>query len=328
MSPTSSPTEQQPEAAHALACMEVWGGNQAIENAVSVPGMDVWVYSHPYHGGAEPAGDSDQGGDIYYISTCGAGRLSRFVLADVTGHGPAVGQLAGSLRNLMRKYSNTLDQTRFAKSINKDFSSSVSMGRFATAILSSYYAPDQQFIVCNAGHPPPLWYNARSGAWQFLKYDHPACSKEAMNLPLGIIEPTDYHQFAVGLEKGDLVLIYTDSLIEAKAAVPRRGQPDPGSSWTSMDAVGGGARSGGGHHSSEGGMLGMEGLLGLARHIDTSRPDRVGPLLLKAVAGFRGNDPPDDDETLIVLHHNAAGPRQLSLGDRVRVMGKMLGLIR
>ncbi len=36
------------------------------------------------------------------------------------------------------------------------------------------------------------------------------------NLPLGVIAPTDYVQFAVKLSKGDLVLIYSDSLIESK----------------------------------------------------------------------------------------------------------------
>ncbi len=88
--------------------MEVWGGNGAIHNAISVPGIDAWISSDPYEGNA-------YGGDIHSVSMCGAGRISRFAIADVAGHGAAVGELAHRLRSLMRKYINTLDQTRFAR---------------------------------------------------------------------------------------------------------------------------------------------------------------------------------------------------------------------
>lgn len=36
------------------------------------------------------------------------------------------------------------------------------------------------------------------------------------NLPLGIIEPTPYAQFAVPLQPDDLVVLYTDALIETR----------------------------------------------------------------------------------------------------------------
>ena len=43
------------------------------------------------------------------------------------------------------------------------------------------------------------------------------------NLPLDIIVPTDYVQFAVKLAKGDLVLLYTDALMESRNANGDRG---------------------------------------------------------------------------------------------------------
>ena len=46
----------EPAQVQALQCMEIWGGNQATDRAVSTPGLDLWVYSRP-HEGAE--GDSD-----------------------------------------------------------------------------------------------------------------------------------------------------------------------------------------------------------------------------------------------------------------------------
>ena len=58
----------------------------------------------------------------------------------------------------------------------------------------------------------------------------------------------------------------------------------------------------------------------------TSSPDAIGSALLSAVARHRGPVRPDDDVTLIVLHHNASGPRRLSVGQKVDVYAKVFGL--
>jgi hypothetical protein len=57
---------------------------------------------------------------VHYISTCGAGYVMRLALADIAGHGESVDGFAIALRKLMRKYINTLDQTRFARAINRE----------------------------------------------------------------------------------------------------------------------------------------------------------------------------------------------------------------
>ena len=101
-------------ASRRLECMEIWGGNQAADNAVSVSGIDCWVISEPHGGDAS-------GGDMHFVSTCGAGKIARFALADVAGHGLSVSDMAVKLRRLMRKHINRLDQTRFARDLNKEF---------------------------------------------------------------------------------------------------------------------------------------------------------------------------------------------------------------
>lgn len=73
--------DPQRHATREMQCMEVWGGNTAIDSGLSVPGIDAWIHSQPSRG-------QRSGGDIYYASMCGAGRIGRFVLADVSGHGP------------------------------------------------------------------------------------------------------------------------------------------------------------------------------------------------------------------------------------------------
>ena len=85
------PVKPQHADATRIQCMEVWGGNHAVATAVEVAGLDTWILSQPYEGDRE-------GGDIHYVSTCGSGRVSRFVVADVSGHGANVGDLAQRLR--------------------------------------------------------------------------------------------------------------------------------------------------------------------------------------------------------------------------------------
>ena len=80
-----------------MQCMEVWGGNQVVDDSVAVAGLDAWVYSKPF-------GGSDGGGDVYYVSSCATGRIARLLLADVSGHGEAVRKTGVGLRDLMRRH--------------------------------------------------------------------------------------------------------------------------------------------------------------------------------------------------------------------------------
>lgn len=267
--------------------MEIWGGNQAAEAAISVPGIDAWVTSRPHE-------EAASGGDIHYVSMCGGGIIGRFALADVAGHGASVSDLAVRLRDLMRRNINTLDQSRFARSLNTLFAQPSNQGRFATALLATYHAPSDHLVVCNAGHPAPLWYRAAENRWQLLT-PQPGGTDAVSKLPLGIIDPTDYQQFAVALGLRDLVVLYTDALIEATPAA--------------------------------GGMLGEQGLLQTAAAMDPSDPAALGPALIAAVDALSGGTASRaDDTTVLVLHHNGANPPRQSLLEKVRITAKMLGL--
>jgi serine phosphatase RsbU (regulator of sigma subunit) len=257
-----------------------------MHNAISVPGIDVWISSDPFKG-------EDRGGDIHYVSMCGEGRISRFALLDVAGHGSAVGELGHRVRALMRKYLNTLDQTACARALNRDLMSLARNGRFATALLTTYFAPTDQLIICNAGHPRPLWYRAAEAAWTPLE---PGLSHRsaADNLPLGVTEHASYDQFAVKLDKDDLVLMYTDALIESMSAKGR--------------------------------ALGEPGLLALLQGIDVNPAHELSHRLLEVVDGHRGGAPAEDDETLLLLHHNAADPPAAATGRVAHVEPEMVGL--
>ena len=271
---------------HEMQCMEIWSGHGAIREAVSVPGLDVWVHSRPYE-------DDDTGGDIHFISLCAKGCVTRLSVADVAGHGRPVSDIAEWLRNQMRRHIIKIDQSRFARAINKEFAELETEGRFATALLASYFAPEDRLILCNAGHPRPLWYRAEAGEWCVLHHEVAERDRDVRNLPLGIIDPTDYHQFAVTLAPGDLVVIYTDSLTEARA--------------------------GGGDE-----MLGEQGLLALVDRLDATEHEGFGERVLDAVAHYAGRDEPEDDETLVVLRHTGVRPPRRSPVHLMKMMGKML----
>lgn len=275
-----------------LQCMEIFGGSESKYDAISVPGIDASITSKPYAGAKD-------GGDIYYVSLCGSGNIGRFVLADVSGHGDEVAEVSGVLRRLMRKHVNTPNQARFARALNREFSQLSESGKFATAVLMTYFAPTSQLVVSNAGHPAPLWYRAEDRSWHRLGEDHDlACSRGSVklglhNLPLGVIDETRYSQFTVPIGKGDLVLAFTDGFAESR--------------------------------NDNGEMLGEDGLLEIARGLDPSDPDH----LLERLNGevFNGRYAIDDDATIMLLRHNGSSPPPQSAGAVVRTLGRLLRVL-
>lgn len=293
--------DAEPHTEHrAIACMEVWGGNRAFDSSVSVPGNDVRVSCVPYEAAGIERSANGSGGDIYYVSNCAAGIITRFVLADVAGHGEAVAELGRTLRTLMRSHINTADQTRFARDLNRALAGMELQGRFVTAALLTYFAPTDHLIVCNAGHPRPLLHRKSDDTWRLLDGACPGVLGSGRsdptgiaNLPLGILEPTDYEQFGVKLELGDQVVLYSDAFIEAADANGRQ--------------------------------LGEDGLLELARRVSATGGD-LADGLRKGVTAYAGVEHLDDDATLIVLTHTAENPSTPTLRERIVRWGQMLGI--
>jgi serine phosphatase RsbU (regulator of sigma subunit) len=266
--------------------MEIWGGNQAADTSVSTPGLDLWVYSHPHE-------QAKGGGDVHYVSLCGGGVITRLILADVSGHGASVADMAHSLRDLMRKNINRKSQARLVKNLNRQFTDLAKFRRFATALVATYLTTGDRLTVCNAGHPRPLWYQAAAGRWSVLAGPEGKGDSLA-NLPLGIDDAVAFDQVEIALGRGDLVLFYTDALTEAA---------DPG-----------------------GRPLGEPGLLELVRLLEVTDPTKVAGALLAGLDEFRGGQPPADDQTFLLLYHNAGGPPRLTLGQTLGVYAKVLGL--
>lgn len=251
-----------------MQCMEVWGGNGLVDSGVSMAGLDAWVFSRPF-------GQSQTGGDVHYVSSCATGRITRLLVADVSGHGAEVADVAADLRRLMRRFINYIDQGAFVREMNGQFSALSQSGRFATALVTTFFAPTNEVSVCNAGHPPPLHYSAKKRTWSVLESKQ-RDSPSAANIPLGIADVDDYEQFGVRLAVGDLVLCYTDSLIESRYA--------------------------------GGEMLGVAGLLQVARGIEAANPTEFVHALLDAVAPLHQGNLEGDDVTVLLFRPNGMAP--------------------
>jgi hypothetical protein len=271
-----------------MQCMEVWGGNQAADNGVTMAGLDVWIYSRPF-------GGSTGGGDVYYVSSCATNRILRLLVADVSGHGKAVQDLAVELRRLMRRYVNHIDQNQFVRSMNEQFTASSAEGIFATAIVSTFFTPTSRLTLCNAGHPPPLLYRSASRRWSFLEDTQRVENSDVVNMPLGILDFSEYETFDVPLDLGDLVLCYTDSLVESKGP--------------------------------NGELLGQQGLLEILRALPLDDPTMLIPDLLAAIGRQADGNLTTDDVTALVFRPNDLGRRRPSLRQQVIATGKMLSAI-
>jgi sigma-B regulation protein RsbU (phosphoserine phosphatase) len=248
-----------------LACLELRGGNRAAVYQAELPGLNVWVSCCPL----QPA---VQGGDLYYLSVCSQGSISRVTIADVAGHGESVSSVAENLRDALREHADHWDQSALIRRLNDGFLKGSLEGQYATAFLLSHYAATGELLFTNAGHLPPLWFRAASRKWTFM-WDATPYSKEIADLPLGMIPGTAYTQTAVQLEPDDLVLLYTDGVNE------------------SCDG--------------QGEQLGLDRLLEMAETLPIGSAQAAGEALVSAVAGFRGPVPPADDETVVALHCHA-----------------------
>jgi len=267
-------------AAERMECMEVWGGNRFARRAVRKAGVDLWIYS-------KPVGDDDSGGDVYYVSSCASGRITRMLLADVSGHGLPVASIAANLRDLMRRYINFVSQTRFVSAMNRAFSTPVDQGGFATAVVSTYFAPTRSLTMSIAGHPPPFIYRSARREW------HRCDEQSNPALPLGVTTEAQYGEAQISLEADDILLCYTDALIETRDA--------------------------------DANLLGVDGLLNVVQTLDASDLDQFVDLLLEKLSAMHGDNLQTDDVTVLLVRANRLSVRwRDNLLAPVRLIGDIL----
>ncbi len=177
--------------------------------APQIPGLDVAFVTRPAN---TVAGDYY---DVFPISQdgAGAGPCVLLAVADVAGKSLPAALLMATFQASLRTLSSsapTLPElmaglNRYACSNSRDGQ------RFTTAFIAAINLATGELVYSNAGHNAPL-LRRNSGALERL---------EAGGVPLGVLPEAPYACASTHLQPGDLLVIFTDGVVEA---VSERGE--------------------------------------------------------------------------------------------------------
>lgn len=248
--------------ASVLQCADVRSGNGRTAGRLEMPGLVAWVHS-------VPSGSAEGGGDVHYVSVCPSCIVSHVALADVSGHGQAVGVVGERLRELMVRYLPDLEQAGLMRDLNRAVREELDGVHYATMITAGWHGPRRLLVLTNAGHPPPLRYRSGSDEWSWIDAVRAGRRGRVAGVPLGLLDDSSYHRVVLKPEAGDLVVLYSDGVSEAA--------------------------------NEDGEELGRAGLMSLAQGLDTSSAEAFGSQLAVGLRRFRGRAEAGDDATIIVL---------------------------
>lgn len=217
------------------------------------------------------------GGDYYDFFPLAGGSWGVFI-ADVSGHGTPAAVLMAITHALAHAQPGThTPPSTLLEYLNERLAGHYTRdGTFVTAFYSVLDPDAGTLTYSAAGHNPPRL--VREG--RVISLD------QAGMLPLGIIDGQKYRQATVTLQRGDLLLLYTDGITEAMAPIT---PPEPRN--TLADAPQGRTHA----------MFGLEGLDRVLLESGDDEPTRIIARIRAAVADFTRSAPPTDDQTLIAI---------------------------
>lgn len=182
------------------------------------------------------------------------------MIADVSGHGAGAAMEVVQFDAILRtwKGGDTPGPAAPLSYANRHYFSRRSRGRYLTAFALFHDPGRRELIYVCAGHPPALL--RRGERIQTLG--------EGGDIPLGVLRDHLYTQHTLATEPGDMLVLYTDGLIEACDGHGRR--------------------------------FGLPHLIALAGS-GTADPARLRDRLRDAVHAHQGSEIGTDDQTLVVL---------------------------
>jgi sigma-B regulation protein RsbU (phosphoserine phosphatase) len=181
------------------------------------------------------------------------------MVGDVSGHGAAAAMEAVQFDAILRTYKAGQDEgpAGALTYANRHFLSRRSRQRFMT-VLAAGFRPDLgELRYANAGHLPLL--HRRGNRLEV---------HDEGGMPLGVLRDTVYRNQQLSVRAGDLLLLYTDGLVEAR--------------------------------DSRGEQFGQERLLQIVER-GPARPQELLSAVLEALFRHQGGPIGRDDQTLVVL---------------------------
>ena len=199
------------------------------------------------------------GGDCYDFVPLAGGRLA-VAVGDASGKGLAAALMISSVQSSLRTAASFLDNDVAAVIgvVNRQAHGSSLEDRYATLFYGVFDEQTRVLRYVNAGHNPPLVIR-RDGRVEWLTTG---------GAPVGMFPDWNYEEGSVRLDSGDMVVAYTDGVMEATS-------PD-GEEW------------------------GVEGLRRVAAENRTRSADCVVHATFESLDEF-SHGQQTDDATLVVL---------------------------
>lgn len=151
-------------------------------------------------------------GDFYDYIPLSDRRLG-LMIGDVSGKGIRAAMGMAAARSLMRSVARRgQGPARVMRDANLRLHRDLGRQLLVTLVYAVIDAETRTLQYCNAGHNAPLLIKP-SGKWRALK---------AGGLLMGVFDKQHYKTETLPLERGDLLVFYTDGLIEAHTPPPER----------------------------------------------------------------------------------------------------------
>jgi phosphoserine phosphatase RsbU/P len=201
------------------------------------------------------------GGDYYDLIELEDGRLG-IAIGDVSGKGISAALLMASLRASLR--GMTLDApsdlARMMQKVNHLVYEASASNRYATFFFATYNPATFELRYVNAGHNPPMLIRSGNADVERL---------EAGGLVVGLLPQVNYDEQSIALERGDILLTYTDGISEAMT--------EDDEEW------------------------GEERMLAAAQAAQNGSADEILQAIFHAADGFTAGAPQHDDMTLLIM---------------------------
>jgi sigma-B regulation protein RsbU (phosphoserine phosphatase) len=146
------------------------------------------------------------GGDFYDFIPLSHDRMA-LAVGDASGKGLAAALMISSVQSSLRTAASFIgdDGAELLTTVNRQVHAASLDDRYATLFYGVFDAVARRLHYVNAGHNPPM----------VIRRDGSIIPLGASGVPIGIFPDSSYEQETIQLNPGDLILAYTDGVIEA-----------------------------------------------------------------------------------------------------------------
>jgi len=210
------------------------------------------------------------GGDLYDVFDTDDGEVA-LILGDVSGKGLPAALLMGVVQGAVRASSGSgvaANHEQAAERLNQLLCMKTARERFVS-LFWCYFDPQVSTLrYINAGHLPPLLIRNDGSSAQVVRLDEGGPV-------LGLLPGARYTQAVVQVRSGDLLVVYSDGILEAENA--------------------------------RGDEFGEAGIIAAIEKHPNTAPGEICSAVLDEVRVFLGPGLPQDDQTLLIARLDRVG---------------------